>query len=282
MNKKYFSPILILPLLPIVTLPISCDNKKIVKHNILFENKNEFSYFSFNDKNVSFSELIKKSNIKEWEKNKFIPTIDNFQTFYVNNFDKMGISRENAKRFLISKINTYLNQNLDFSLAEEKLNEFLHNNKNAISKIYVHDRLKIINTYDDYLKHTKKYWINDLKLDKIKEKLNKKYTKEYFQTRSLILMNALSLIYINNHKNHQLIQKINISNIKYNKNNTYIESIIEFKVLPNKITNETYVSKYKVIEIEKNNVILPNNIFLTAKCYTVKIAQEFLSNLCLI
>ena len=69
----------------------------------------------------------------------------------------MGISRENAKRFLISKINTYLNQNLDFSLAEEKLNEFLHNNKNAISKIYVHDRLKIINTYDDYLKHTKKY-----------------------------------------------------------------------------------------------------------------------------
>ena len=95
-------------------------------------------------------------------------------------------------------------------------------------------------------------------------------------------MNALSLIYINNHKNHQLIRKINISNIKYNKNNTYIESIIEFKVLPNKITNETYVSKYKVIEIEKNNVILPNNIFLTAKCYTVKIAQEFLSNLCLI
>ena len=188
----------------------------------------------------------------------------------------MGVSKENAKRFLISKINTYLNQNLDFSLSEKKLNEFLHNNKNAMSKIYVHDRLKIIHTYDDYLKHTKKYWINDPKLDKIKEKLDEKYTKEYFQTKSLILMNALSLIYVNNHKNQQLIQRINISNIKYNKNNTYIESIIEFKVLSNKITDETYVSKYKVIEIEKNNVILPNNIFLTTNCYIVKIAQEFL------
>ena len=156
-------------MLQIVTLPISCDNKKIVKHNILFENKNEFSYFSFNDKNVNFSELIQKSNIKEWEKNKFLPTIDNFQTFYVDNFEKMGISKENAKRFLISKINTYLNQNLGFSLSEKELNEFLHNNKNAMSKIYVHDRLKIINTYDDYLKHTKKYWINDSKLDKIKK-----------------------------------------------------------------------------------------------------------------
>ena len=31
-----------------------------------------------------------------------------------------------------------------------------------------------------------------------------------------------------------------------------------------------------VAEIEKNNVILPNNIFLTTNCYTVKIAQEFL------
>ncbi len=81
----------------------------------------------------------------------------------------MGISKENAKRFLISKINTYLNQNLGFSLSEKELNEFLHNNKNAMSKIYVHDRLKIINTYDDYLKHTKKYWINDSKLDKIKK-----------------------------------------------------------------------------------------------------------------
>jgi len=89
-------------------------------------------------------------------------------------------------------------------------------------------------------------------------------------------MNALSLIYVDNHKNEQLIQRINICNIKYNKNNTYIESIIEFKFLSNKITNETYVSKYKVIEIEKNNVILPNNIFLTTNCYTVKIAQEFL------
>ena len=261
MNKKCFFPVLILPLLPIVTLPISCDNKKIVKHNILFENKNEFSYFSFNDKNVSFSQLIQKSNIKEWEKNKFLPTIDNFQTFYADNFEKIGISKENAKRFLISKINTYLNQNLGFSLSEKKLNEFLHNNKNAMSKIYVYDRLKIINTYDDYLKYTKKYWINDSKLDKIKEKLDKKYTKEYFKNKSLILMNALSLIYVNNHKNKQLIQIINICNIKYNKNNTYIESIIEFKVLSNKITNETYVSKYKVIEIEKNNVILPNNIF---------------------
>lgn len=276
MNKKCFFPVLILPLLPIVTLPISCDNKKIVKHNILFENKNEFSYFSFNDKNVSFSELIQKSNIKEWEENKFLPTIDNFQTFYADNFEKIGISKENAKRFLISKINTYLNQNLGFSLSEKKLNEFLHNNKNAMSKIYVHDRLKIISTYDDYLKHTKKYWINDSKLDKIKEKLDNKYTKEYFKNRSLILMNALSLIYVKNHKNKQLIQRINISNIKYNKNNTYIESIIEFKVLSNKITDETYVSKYKVIEIEKNNVILPNNIFLTTNCYTVKIAQEFL------
>lgn len=45
MNKKYFFPVLILPFIPIVTLTISCDNKKIVKHNILFENKNEFSYF---------------------------------------------------------------------------------------------------------------------------------------------------------------------------------------------------------------------------------------------
>ena len=155
MNKKYFFVVLTLPLLPIVTLPISCDNKKIVKHNILFENKNEFSYFSFNDKNVSFSELIQKSKITEWEKNKFLSRIANFQTFYVDNFKKMGISKENEKRFLISKINTYLNQNLDFSLSEEKLNEFLHNNKDAMSKIYVHDRLKIINTYDDYLKHTK-------------------------------------------------------------------------------------------------------------------------------
>ena len=276
MNKKYFFVALTLPLLPIVTLPISCDNKKIVKHNILSENKNEFSYFSFNDKNVSFSELIQKSNIKEWEKNKFLATIDNFQTFYADNFEKIGISKENAKKFLISKINTYLNQNLGFSLSEKKLNEFLHSNKNAMSKIYVHDRLKIISTYDDYLKHTKKYWISDSKLDNIKEKLDKKYTKEYFKNRSLILMNALSLIYLDNHKNEQLIQRINICNIKYNKNNTYIESIIEFKVLSNKITDETYVSKYKVIEIEKNKVILPNNIFLTTNCYTAKIAQEFL------
>ena len=119
MNKKYFSLVLTLPLLPIVTLPISCDNKKIVKHNILFENKNEFSYFSFNDKNVSFSELIQKSNIKEWEENKFLPTIDNFQTFYADNFKKIGISKENAKKFLIYKINTYLNQNLGFSLSEK-------------------------------------------------------------------------------------------------------------------------------------------------------------------
>lgn len=107
----------------------------------------------------------------------FLPTIVNFQTFYANNFEKMGISKENVKRFLISKINTYLNQNLNFLLSEKELNEFLHNNKNAMSGIYVHDWLKIINTYDDYLKHTKKYWINDSKLDKIKEKLDKKYTK---------------------------------------------------------------------------------------------------------
>lgn len=119
MNKKYFFLILTLPFLPIVTLTISSDNIKIIKHNILFENKNEFSYFSFNDKNVSFSESIQKSNIKEWEENKFLSTIDNFQTFYVDNFEKMGVSKENAKRFLISKINTYLNQNLDFSLSEK-------------------------------------------------------------------------------------------------------------------------------------------------------------------
>lgn len=87
-------------------------------------------------------------------------------------------------------------------------------------------------------------------------------------------MSVLSLIYVDNHKNKQLIQRINISNIKYNKNNTYIEiNYFEFKVSSNKATNKTYVSKYKVIEIEKNNVILPNNIFLTTNCYTVKITQ---------
>ena len=99
MNKKYFFLILTLPLLPIVTLTISCDNIKIIKHNILFENKNEFSYFSFNDKNVSFSELIQKSNIKEWEENKFLSTIDNFQTFYVDNLKKWVYQKKMQKDF---------------------------------------------------------------------------------------------------------------------------------------------------------------------------------------
>ena len=45
MNKKYFSFVLKLPFIPIVTLPISCDNKKIVKHNILFEIKMNFLIF---------------------------------------------------------------------------------------------------------------------------------------------------------------------------------------------------------------------------------------------
>ena len=91
MNKKYFFVVLTLPLLPIVTLPISCDNKKIVKHNILSENKNEFSYFSFNDKNVSFSELIQKSNIKEWVNlDKKIRLIINVMSFFII-FKKRGI-----------------------------------------------------------------------------------------------------------------------------------------------------------------------------------------------
>lgn len=257
-------------------IDVSCDNKKIINHKIISEEKNLFSYFTFNDKRASFLDKVEKSNIKEWQNsNNNKLSIDSFSDFYKHNFKNNKISKENAKRFLITKINTYLKLNIELSISETQLDEILKKNQKDISEMYLNDRLKIINTYKQYLIFTKKYWINDSNLDKIKNELDKKYTENYFKTKSLIIINGLHLINIPDLKEEQLIQKIVIKNIKYNTKNLYLNTIIKFKIVHDKYGGDTFVARYRVIEIEKNNISLPENIILSANCYTLKVGRDF-------
>ncbi|MDC8937514.1 hypothetical protein PR243_02850 [Metamycoplasma hyosynoviae] len=237
--KKFF-----LQLTPLAfsTLPfatISCNQK--LNYKIIKTFDKGFEIFGLNMHNNLFN-FTDKTNDQKWlttQKNYFekeLPDLD------FNN-KPASISVEEYKAIKENFIKRNYKDNLKKIATEREIDDFLV--EKNIDNIANKNSLIILNSYEDYLEFTKPYWTNNFSYNQILNNLNKKYTRDFFENKSVILILNVPILRIDLKDGNLAVVDFDVINLekKFNeiKINLNANVILEQKSINyNKITNNNY------------------------------------------
>ncbi|MDD1376634.1 hypothetical protein PT316_03430, partial [Metamycoplasma hyosynoviae] len=201
-----------LPVLPLTL--ISCSNTKEITSLITKLEDQNLDLFTLNITN-SFGNLIDTSNNKSWfEENKPLFASAVSLASGLNNLPKNVSEKEYAnlkKNFL----NFFYDSKIKDDLTNDQLNEMIK--EKGFSDVIRKNSLIVLNTHKEYTEFTKPFWENNATLDKIKANLDKKYTKEYFDTKSVILIANVPKIIADFSEENNAVIGFDIQNVTMHK-----------------------------------------------------------------
>ncbi|MDD1375216.1 hypothetical protein PT318_03060 [Metamycoplasma hyosynoviae] len=246
-----------LPVLPLTL--ISCSNTKEITSLITKLEGQNLDLFTLNITN-SFGNLIDTSNNKSWfEENKPLFASAVSLASGLNNLPKNVSEKEYAnlkKNFL----NFFYDSKIKDDLTNDQLNEMIK--EKGFSDVIRKNSLIVLNTHKEYTEFTKPFWENNATLDKIKANLDKKYTKEYFDTKSVILIANVPKIIADFSEENNAVIGFDIRNVTMHKTSKKVSLNLNiYHYLQTKSSNNgqisNLISNNFTIEIKKTDL---NNI----------------------
>ncbi|MDC8920040.1 hypothetical protein, partial [Metamycoplasma hyosynoviae] len=246
-----------LPVLPLTL--ISCSNTKEITSLITKLEDQNLDLFTLNITN-SFGNLIDTSNNKSWfEENKPLFASAVSLASGLNNLPKNVSEKEYAnlkKNFL----NFFYDSKIKDDLTNDQLNEMIK--EKGFSDVIRKNSLIVLNTHKEYTEFTKPFWENNATLDKIKANLDKKYTKEYFDTKSVILIANVPKIIADFSEENNAVIGFDIQNVTMHKTSKKVSLNLNiYHYLQTKSSNNgqisNLISNNFTIEIKKTDL---NNI----------------------
>ncbi|MDC8938241.1 hypothetical protein [Metamycoplasma hyosynoviae] len=243
-----------LPVLPLTL--ISCSNTKEITSLITKLEDQNLDLFTLNITN-SFGNLIDTSNNKSWfEENKPLFASAVSLASGLNNLPKNVSEKEYAnlkKNFL----NFFYDSKIKDDLTNDQLNEMIK--EKGFSDVIRKNSLIVLNTHKEYTEFTKPFWENNATLDKIKANLDKKYTKEYFDTKSVILIANVPKIIADFSEENNAVIGFDVQNVTMHKTSKKVSLNLNiYHYLQTKSSNNgqisNLISNNFAIEIKKTEL----------------------------
>ncbi|MDD1359597.1 hypothetical protein [Metamycoplasma hyosynoviae] len=256
-NIIFTLPIVSLPVLPLTL--ISCSNTKEITSLITKLEGQNLDLFTLNITN-SFGNLIDTSNNKSWfDENKPLFASAVSLATQLNNLPQNVSEKEYAnlkKNFL----NFFYDSKIKDDLTNDQLNEMIK--EKGFSDVIRKNSLIVLNTHKEYTEFTKPFWENNATLDKIKANLDKKYTKEYFDTKSVILIANVPKIIADFSEEDNVVIGFDVQNVTMHKTTKKVSlnlNISHYLQTKSSNSNQTsnLISNNFTIEIKKTEL---NNI----------------------
>ncbi|KDE45619.1 hypothetical protein [Metamycoplasma hyosynoviae] len=253
-NIIFTLPIVSLPVLPLTL--ISCSNTKEITSLITKLEDQNLDLFTLNITN-SFGNLIDTSNNKSWfEENKPLFASAVSLASGLNNLPKNVSEKEYAnlkKNFL----NFFYDSKIKDDLTNDQLNEMIK--EKGFSDVIRKNSLILLNTHKEYTEFTKPFWENNATFDKIKANLDKKYTKEYFDTKSIILIANVPKIIADFSEEDNAVIGFDIQNVTMHKTSKKVSLNLNiYHYLQTKSSNNgqisNLISNNFAIEIRKTEL----------------------------
>ncbi|MDD1372459.1 hypothetical protein PT353_02940, partial [Metamycoplasma hyosynoviae] len=235
---------------------ISCSNTKEITSLITKLEGQNLDLFTLNITN-SFGNLIDTSNNKSWfEENKPLFASAVSLASGLNNLPKNVSEKEYAnlkKNFL----NFFYDSKIKDDLTNDQLNEMIK--EKGFSDVIRKNSLIVLNTHKEYTEFTKPFWENNATLDKIKANLDKKYTKEYFDTKSVILIANVPKIIADFSEEDNAVIGFDIQNVTMHKTSKKVSLNLNiYHYLQTKSSNNgqisNLISNNFAIEIKKTEL----------------------------
>ncbi|MDD7884259.1 hypothetical protein [Metamycoplasma hyosynoviae] len=246
--KKIFLQLTPLSFLTLPFATISCSQK--LSYKIIKTFDQGFEIFGLNIHNNLFN-FTNKTNDQKWltaQKNYFekeLPDLD------FNN-KPAGISKNEYRTIKENFIKRNYKNSFKDDATEREIDDFLV--EKNIDNIANKNSLIVLNTYEEYLELTKPYWNNNFSYNQVLNNLNKKYTRDFFEAHSLILILNVPTLRIDLNEGNLAVIDFDVVGIEKKLNEIKINlnasvTLEQKSVSYNKITINNYS-----IEIQKQTL----------------------------